>query len=134
MQTKSLGNDRNVRRPRRKHKRLSSFCILLNANGELATTPEQKCFILDSFFEHLFTERQRPRLPGYIMLIWPRTQAPLIDQASLREIINGLPCNKSGGSDGLVAEVLKRLDPELLEILADCVHRRMCNEHDARDS
>ena len=55
------------------HKRLSSFCILRNANGELATTPEQKCFILDSFFEHLFTERQRPRLPGYIMLIWPRT-------------------------------------------------------------
>ena len=41
---------------------------------------------------------------------------------------------KVGGGDGLVAEVLKCLDPELLEILADCVHRRMWNEHDARDS
>ena len=34
----------------------------------------------------------------------------------------------------MVAEVLKCMDPELLEILADCVHRRMCNEHEARDS
>ena len=100
----------------------------------MSQSPEEKCAILNNFFEHLFTESVKPRLPGYIILIWPRTHVPLIDQASLRGIINGLPCNKSGGGDGLAAEVLKCLDPELLEILADCVHRRMCNERDARGS